>query len=340
MKSYVAQMKEYKQDKALNIYLPLYQCMLNMTGPQEEALLLKGEAISEKDFEEKKFANSTIMSYQMQLAYYFDDMELAETLSNKLQEVSKSFNAHYLFVARLFFFGMIALRLAFAASGRKRKQHLRIARKMIAEMEQWTSHGGLNCLHKLLILRAEMQGLELSLLGRRRRLHHFITRKAPLTFDTVHDAFDRAIVTSIRAGFHNDAALACERATALCQRNNATPLEERYRRQAIEYYTQWGATAKVKQLTCGGIGFRSIVRVLEKSIEFVAPGRSPTRQSDHQKLLSHPFQSSELIFTSGDLLASASDEAEIGDESSSAVSQENATSAISSIGDSAREHIP
>ena len=42
-KRFMAQMKDYKQDKALTIYIPLFQCILNMTGKASNALLLKGE---------------------------------------------------------------------------------------------------------------------------------------------------------------------------------------------------------------------------------------------------------------------------------------------------------
>ena len=71
-------MIDYNQEKALTIYLPLFQCMANMTSDDwRAAVLLTGEFISDFEFEEKKFANSTIMSYQMQLCYYFGDMDLA-----------------------------------------------------------------------------------------------------------------------------------------------------------------------------------------------------------------------------------------------------------------------
>ena len=241
----MSQMKDYKQDKALTIYIPLFQCMVNMTGKSNNAILLKGEAISDVEFEEKKFANTTLMSYQMQLAYYFGDMELAEKLSNKLQAVSKSFNAHYLFVARLFFFGMISIRVAFDLTGRKRQKQIGVAKKVIKDMEQWTKHGGLNCLHKLLILKAELEAFEFCCSGGPR-----ILRKASKSFGTIRSDFDQAIAVSARTGFRNDAALACERASAFVQRcsSESSFLVGRYHNQAIRFYSEWGATAKVEQL--------------------------------------------------------------------------------------------
>lgn len=243
MRKFCAQMREYKQEKALAIYLPLFQCMLNMTGSYENALLLAGEAISPEEFEDKKLSNSTIMSYQMQLAYYFDDIQLAETMSTKLQEVSKSFNAHYLFVARLFFFGLIALRVAFDTFGKKKKRNLFLAKRVIRELAMWTSHGGLNCLHKLLILKAELKALEFL-------DQHTSCRPKKQDIDSVRDAYDTAIRTAIRSGFKNDAALACERASVFFERSSGEEFWIRtYLSRAIEYYNLWGARAKVDKLT-------------------------------------------------------------------------------------------
>lgn len=281
MRKFCAQMKEYKQEKVLSIYLPLYQCMLNMTGSCQDAVLLAGEAISQEEFEEKQFSNSTIMSYQMQLAYYFGDMKLAEKLSINLQEVSKSFNAHYLFVARLFFFGLISLRIAFDVSGRKRRRNISIARRMINEMEQWTSHGGLNCLHKLLILKAELQAFDF-LHGQRR----CFARKT-VDAETVRSAFDAAIATSIRSGFCNDAALACERASAFCERcNEDTFYVQTYHSQALGYYNQWGARAKVEHMTLSESKSMTF-ELLPNLAESRRHGFRDTALTDHERVRLH-----------------------------------------------------
>lgn len=240
------EMKDYKQDKALALYLPLFQCMLNMTGKLKEALLLKGKAISDVEFEEGKFANTTLMSYQMQLAYFFGDMELADAVSTKLRELGKSFNAHYLYVARLFFFGMIALRIAMDASGKSRIKHqIKIAKKVIKEMEQWTSHGGLNCLHKLLILKAELLAFEF--LSSEHQCWRKICNESD-DFESVRAAFNTAISVSTRAGFRNDAAIASERASAFFHQCGSTFLADSYQSQATKFYMEWGALAKVEHL--------------------------------------------------------------------------------------------
>jgi predicted ATPase len=252
------QMIDYNQEKAMTIYKPLFQCMWNMASDNNDwraAVLLKGDFISDTEFEEKKFANTTMMSYQMQLAYYFGDIDLAEAISSKLQEVSKSFNAHYLFVARLYFFGLIALRVAMDSRGRRRRKQINISQKIIKEMEQWTRHGGLNCLNKLLLLKAEYSACQL-ICATQERLG-CLRRTGDLDFRSVQKEYDVAIVTSTRTGFRNDAALAAERAYEFCswhghlspnQKYDETFLARSYFAQSCRFYCEWGALAKVNQL--------------------------------------------------------------------------------------------
>ncbi|CAB9511807.1 Protein tyrosine kinase [Seminavis robusta] len=275
MRRFSAQMKDYKQEKALAIYLPLFQCLLNMTGPASDAALLCGEAISQAEYEEKKFTNSTIMSYQMQLSYYFNDMERAEELSTSLQKVSKSFNAHYLFVARQFFFGLISLRVAMDSKGKKRRRNIAVANRVIKEMEQWTQRGGINCLQKLLILNAEQKALNFLRQGR------FCSKKEAV--ESVREAFDISIATAIRSGFPNDAALACERAAAFLDRCNQDAYwVQSYASRAVEYYKLWGANAKVDQLTA--IYSRGLSTDLS-STPVHAPFRRSSVTYDHEKVL-------------------------------------------------------
>jgi hypothetical protein len=264
-------MLDYKQQKALTIYQPLFRCMKAMSGSLEDAM----KSISEMETEQKEieFANTTLMSYQMQLAYYFGRMDQAEEFSTKLQAVSKSFNAHYLFVSRLFFFGMIALRVALDTTGTRKSNRLKsTAKRVIKEMEQWTRHGGLNCLHKLLILKAELQGYEFhasnrSRLPRRCRRH--------IDFEIVRAAFDTAIAISTRTGFRNDAAVAVERASAFFQRCGSTFLAESYQSRAATFYMEWGAVAIVEQMGS----------VTSGSIAFDFSSRSQQRGLAHQRSL-------------------------------------------------------
>ena len=200
---------------------------------------------------------------------------------------SKSFNSHYLFVTRLFFFGLIALRIAMSSKGFQKKKQLKIAQKIIQEMERWTRHGGLNCLHKLLILKAEYNAFQF--LCTPQRL--CCGRGTILDFRSVQLDYDRAIVTSARIGFRNDAALAAERAYEFCLKGNSMFLARSYFKQSIQFYREWGAIAKVNQLLQkSDIISCSMSLNFEVSTEDLGatPVATHTRQVDHTKLgLSH-----------------------------------------------------
>ena len=299
MRKFLAQMKEYKQEKALRIYSPLLQCMLNMSGESQDPVVLTGEAVSQKDYNEQKFTNGIIMSYQLQLAYYFGNMQLAEEMSAKLQQMGTAFNAHYLYVVRKFFFGLIALRVAFDGSGTKQRKNIAVAKRVIKEMEQWTRHGGLNCLHKVLILRAELKAFDFIHRGYR------FSRKAPI--ESVRGAYDIAISTSVRSGFCNDAALACERASVFFERSKEDQYwADSYRSRAIDYYKLWGARPKIAQLTVE----RSKSVKFESSAlgdAFMSAFRPSITTKDHERLrvTSVSRQPTSRRCSSGVLLASA-----------------------------------
>lgn len=236
-------MREYKQDKTLSTYLPIFQCMLNMTGTSKDPTLLIGEAISKDEYDKKKMTDKTMMTYQMQLAYYFDNLWLADQLSVQLQEKVTSFEATYTYVATRFFFGMVSLRVALNAHGLRRQKNVALARTVIKEFKQWTKHGGLNCLSKLLILKAEWKAVKCSSC---RGCTKLLSTKE--TVDTVRNAFDKAIAAAMRSGFSNDAALACERASTFCGRFLDIDWALTYLTRATTYYGQWGASAKVEHL--------------------------------------------------------------------------------------------
>ena len=208
------------------------------------------------------------------------------SLSLSLPLHSKSFNAHYLFVARKFFFGMIALRIAFESKGVRRRKQLKVAKDVMNEMEQWAKQGGLNCLHKLLILQAEYNAFRFICKPPRGCLQ----RGPPLDFTSVQRDYDRAISTSTRSGFRNDAAVAAERAYIFCDKCNQKFLARSYRSQAIGFYNEWGATSKVQQMATEGRKNESESLELPISTEFFGTQSMQTqpRTVDHSRLgLSH-----------------------------------------------------
>jgi hypothetical protein len=180
---------------------------------------------------------------------------------------------------------MIALRIASDSHGVRRRKQLKVAQKIIKELEQWTKYGGLNCLHKLFILKAEYNAFRLNCANRR----GFLRRGQDLDFKSVRSDFDRAIVTSTRTGFRNDAALAAERASVFCQQCNELFLARSYFSQAIQFYSDWGCCAKVAQMTFDRkssiLSFESEASGEESVAQLVT---QKPREVDHSKLgISH-----------------------------------------------------
>lgn len=230
LRAFIKQMKEYGQKKELSQYLPLWQMMLNLMSKSENPTLLTGDAMDQAEFEQSSLGVVVMKSYRMQLAYYYDELELAGSLMDDLRPHSNSFVAPFFQIARRFFFALIRMGVARKAPMNKRKKLLqKIKKEDIDWLEERVSAGAINCLHKLYILKAEMA-----------------------TFDSGKDvikkAFEQAIMTSSRAGFSQDEALANELAASYFLSVGDFPNASDYLTRAHEKYSQWGALGKVKQL--------------------------------------------------------------------------------------------
>ncbi|CAB9529889.1 Histidine kinase [Seminavis robusta] len=230
LRKFIQQMKEYGQHKELTQYRPLHQTMLNLMGRTEHPTIMTGDAMDQVEFEQGNLGVVVMKSYRMQLAYFFDDLPLAEQLMNELRPHSNSFVAPFFQVARRFFFALIRMGVARKAPAKNQAAMLKKASKEDIEWLEIRVRGGaINCLHKLLILMAEMS-----------------------TFDSDHDtigkAYDKAVMTAGRSGFSQDEALANELAASFFLSVGNFPKASNYLTRAHELYESWGAHGKVKQL--------------------------------------------------------------------------------------------
>jgi len=229
IREYCGQMKEYQQNKELRQAQPLWQTMLNLMGEASHPTILTGDAMDQDEFESGNIGVIVMTSYRMQLAYYFGDYELAETCMKTLRPQSGGFTAPYFQVARRFFFALISLGLARKESSAKQcKAYLKQAKADIEWIKERVSKGGINCLHKLMILEAE--------------LHSFTKQK------DIRQLYDKAIMTANRNGFKQDNALANELAGVFCLESYDLYWATFYLERACWTYNQWGAFGKVNQL--------------------------------------------------------------------------------------------
>jgi len=229
IREYCGQMKEYQQNKELRQAQPLWQTMLNLMGEASHPTILTGDAMDQDEFESGNIGVIVMTSYRMQLAYYFGDYELAETCMKTLRPQSGGFTAPYFQVARRFFFALISLGLARKESSAKQcKAYLKQAKADIEWIKERVAKGGINCLHKLMILEAE--------------LHSYTKQK------DIRQLYDKAIMTANRNGFKQDNALANELAGVFCLESYDLYWATFYLERACWTYNQWGAFGKVNQL--------------------------------------------------------------------------------------------
>ena len=110
-----------------------------------------------------------------------------------------------------------------------KRKYKRLGLKNAAVVRSWTKKGNVNCLHLETLLDAEQARLE---------------SKA----NSAIKSYESAIVLSGRRGFIHDQALACERyADFLFSLGHKADGTSRLQ-DAIKWYEEWGASAKVHQL--------------------------------------------------------------------------------------------
>lgn len=113
---------------------------------------------------------------------------------------------------------------------RRKRRHWRMFRKCHKEIAPWVKKGNLNSRHMVLLLDAELA----------------VVKKQKS--DHVRSIFESSISLASRCGFVHHAALASERAGLYFLNQYDTYWAGHYLTNAHELYTEWGATAKIRQM--------------------------------------------------------------------------------------------
>jgi hypothetical protein len=225
---------EYRQYSVFQMLTPLWQCLLNLTGNSSEPRNMEAGLAYEQwklvSSKGKSFGQQVVVSYWMQIAFYFGDIEKATELSKQLkQEFSGLTKAMVFYPARLFFFTLIAMANYRKSQQRKYKVE---AQKNIKIFRTLVSAGAMSIVHKLQLLEAELLSLS------PKECIAIICKK-----------YDDSIVSARRAGFLQDAALANYLCFELCQRrNHVTSVSANYLTQSRALWTMWNATAVADSL--------------------------------------------------------------------------------------------
>jgi hypothetical protein len=224
------QMLDYQQNLSFLANLPLWQCLLNLSGRSKDPLNMEaGDAIEKHALAGPNAAGigkETIKSYWMQLSFYFGDIEKATGLYEQLEGIKMSYGmlATVIYHGRVFFFALVCIANLRKGGTRKYKVN---AKKYIAFFKELVHSGSINLVHKLQILEADFMAL-----GR-----------AADEQDLLRN-YDVALVSASKTGFLQDAAVCAILAAEYC--NNSRDLRdsaEMYVVRAHELYMTWGATS-------------------------------------------------------------------------------------------------
>lgn len=216
-------METYGQKFSLLANLPVYQCVLNLTGRSENILdMSRGKAMEYRDKLgwDSRTGEEAEWSFLMQLAFYCKDYGKATEMAKKVETLhAGASRALPLYHARVFFFCLIATHNVRETGKRKYKEK---AKKHYDVVREWVSkQKAINVVHKFQILNAEM-----------------LTLEKKQKESTTMEAFDKAIASSARAGFLQDAALTCQLASqAVADKEK----KRGYFNRSLEFYRSWGA---------------------------------------------------------------------------------------------------
>jgi len=226
LENFCSLMDDYGQKTMLLANVPVYQCVLNLTGLSDDILdFSRGKAV---DYRNKlgwecRTGEQAEWSFHMQISFYCEDYATASALAdNKVEPLNPgATRALPLYHARVFFFCLIAIHNAKETGKRqykvKAKKHFKVVREWVVKQQ------AINVVHKMHILDAEMLTLEAE-------------RKQQDGKLSV--AFDKAITTSLRAGFLQDAALAAHLASRAVRNKEA---RQDYFTRSCELYRSWDA---------------------------------------------------------------------------------------------------
>ncbi|KAI2495275.1 hypothetical protein MHU86_19246 [Fragilaria crotonensis] len=225
-------MLEYGQKTIFLQILPIWQCVLNLSGSSADPCDIdSGEAMDKQKLvgNENGVGEQARWSFLMQIAYYMGNFDLASRMSVKLQALNIGFmKAHVLYQARVFFFGLVAIQNARSSGKRK---YIKEAAQHISDMRRWVEKQAVNLEHKLLILEAEYESLSAK------------------NGQGLQWRYDAAIAASTRAEFVQDAALALQLAgSAMSQFEDTATSAKLYFISAHDMWVSWGALAVAKYL--------------------------------------------------------------------------------------------
>lgn len=220
------ELKQHDQDTFLRMF---WQVILNLTGNSNSTKTLHGEAYNSVKFVRKTPLHDALHKLaKLELLLFFGDYEGAAELAIECNDsFCKSFPGFFLCMMETFHRG-----IALYAMARKTKQgkYRRRARQILKTIGMWRDKGNPNVEHYWVFLKAEDEALRRN-------------------YETAKKCFVESIRLAARNGNLHHAALINERYGDFVKEVLNDDEEHKHRiHEAIRFYREWGASAKVDLL--------------------------------------------------------------------------------------------
>jgi hypothetical protein len=228
-------LREYGQTYYLSIFQTQMQFILNLMYTCDDPTILTGEAMNQEECLQlwSKTPNPRAMCHltlnRMYLAYFFDDLPLAEMMASELRHPLEFGPVPWL-ALRFLFEGLICFGLAKSAC--RRLRYVRRGVRFLRKLENFVRGGNVNCHHMMLLLRAE-----------------YIALTSHSDPGMVQRAYGDAITAAGKLGFMHHQAIGNERAGVyFLEQQNDKAWASTYLSRARALFELWGAQAKVRHM--------------------------------------------------------------------------------------------
>ncbi|KAL3934180.1 MAG: hypothetical protein SGBAC_010046 [Bacillariaceae sp.] len=220
------EVKQHEQETFLKIF---WQMMLNLTGQSENTTKLQGEIFDCDTFESQTDLQDALFHLaQLELYIFFGDFEKAAKLALKRGDrYEKVAPGYFLGMTETFHRGVALYAMARQTKKRKFKT---AAKAILKTVTKWVNSGNPNVKQYQLFLMAEQSALDKK-------------------YKAANKQYREAFVLAGRTGRLHDAALFAERHGDLLFRLDRLDEAEYQRGESIRFYQEWGAKAKVDQMS-------------------------------------------------------------------------------------------
>ncbi|MDY6824855.1 MAG: AAA family ATPase [Thermodesulfobacteriota bacterium] len=233
---HIETLSDMHQQSQLNLTRIYGQTVQNLMGKSPDPGRLKGDIYDEDEMlplhekEEDQFAIHSVHVFNLILGYLFGDFEKALAASESyLHYLSASAKGVMTYAIWNYHDSLTRLAVAGTAGGRRRSKLLKDVAGNQKQMKKWATLNPANFMQKFLLVEAERAA---------------VLDNRPKAVEYYHQAISRARENQ----YIQDEAMCHELAAGFWMENNNATYAKPHLEQAINGYSQWGASAKAHQV--------------------------------------------------------------------------------------------